>query len=131
MPIEICSLVARYWYLALLVAGYFLDNDKRHIHMLEVLEIKVSHYDDFATIFGEDRAIGAASKSAIDFVDATDFDNAPNNDLDADDFEDATNIDLDGIENVSTGATSRRCGSTERTKSDDEANELIQYLDSF
>ncbi|XVF75126.1 hypothetical protein PTKIN_Ptkin13bG0162600 [Pterospermum kingtungense] len=108
----------------------FDDWVKTHSYAKGLRNKSFPHYDDFAIIFGKDRATRAGAESVADFVnaiDAADFDDF----VYADDFDDATTTDLDGIEILSIGAISRRRGSTKRTKSDDGSNELIQYLDNF
>ncbi|XVF61311.1 hypothetical protein PTKIN_Ptkin08bG0120300 [Pterospermum kingtungense] len=85
------------------------------------------HYDDFAIIFGKDRAIEAGAETATDAVeqldeedDEADFEDTMNKDFEEEEKE-KTIDDLEG----STGATSRRTSSKKRPKSVDRTNDLL------
>ncbi|XVF43696.1 hypothetical protein PTKIN_Ptkin02bG0061400 [Pterospermum kingtungense] len=86
-----------------------------------------SHYDDFAIIFGKDRATGVGAETTADAVEQLDeeddkagFKETMNNDFQAGEKEQKMD-DLEG----STGATSRRTRSRKRARSFDGTNDLL------
>ncbi|XVF46036.1 hypothetical protein PTKIN_Ptkin02bG0255900 [Pterospermum kingtungense] len=85
------------------------------------------HYDDFAIIFGKDRATGVGVETTADAVDQLDeeddeveFEEIMNNEFQAGENE-QTMDDLEG----STGATSRRTRSGKRASSFDGTTDLL------
>ncbi|XVF71552.1 hypothetical protein PTKIN_Ptkin12aG0047200 [Pterospermum kingtungense] len=85
------------------------------------------HYDDFAIIFGKDRATGAGAETAADAVEQLD------EEADEADFEETMNNDfqtgekgqtMDDIEG-STGSISTRTRSTKRARIFDGTNDLL------